>query len=76
VTYFTVRPTAKRLAVFLRCEVSFLAQSGHADRLSSCPLYPRLCCKTRMHLPTGFGREFLPWPLFRSPAEGGAVSMH
>jgi hypothetical protein len=28
-----------------------------------------------MHLPTGFGREFLPWPLFRKCA-GRAPSTH
>src|SRR6266436_2757094 len=36
--------------------------SRHGAILKQCPLYPRMCCKTRLFVAIGFGREFLAMP--------------
>src|SRR5262249_8733738 len=37
-------------------------KSRHRALAGLCPLYPRMCCKTRLLLAIGFGGEFWPCP--------------
>ena len=50
-------------------------KSRHGALKFQCPLYPRLCCKTRMYLPTRC-RLYFCRALFRCPDEGVAASTH